>query len=270
MAARPAVGHGPQAVSRQPDQQTQALSASRIQRPDSKTAKPSKPASKSAGRPAFGGKGRAPLRSADTAPAPVQVGKGGGQTIIDTVAGLGYELVDVERLARGLLRVTIDRVPGRVYTFGPAAEAQPGEYITVEDCETVTRQLQYALEVDGLAYARLEVSSPGLDRPLKTEADYARFAGQAVSLVLKAPFEGRKTWQGVLGRPETGEGWNLVFMNGKTEQVLGFTFPEVRDARLVPVVNFKGRPSRQDKDSGALKTEEAVTANAAPQVDGGK
>ncbi len=278
LAARPAVGHGPRAVSRQPDQQTHPLSASRIQRTDRKTAKLSKPASKSASKSAFGGMGRAPLRPvADNAPAPAQVGKGGGQTIIDTVAGLGYELVDVERLPRGLLRVTIDRVPGRVYTFGPAAEPQPGEYITVEDCETVTRQLQYALEVDGLAYARLEVSSPGLDRPLKTEADYARFAGQAVSIVLKAPFEGRKSWQGILGKAQgkadgTGgsesEGWTLVFKNGKTEQVLGFTFPEVRDARLVPVVNFKGRPSRQDKDSGALKTEEAVTADAAPQVDG--
>jgi ribosome maturation factor RimP len=264
-------------VSRQPDQQTHPLSASRIQRNVSQTAKPGKPASKSAGKPAFGGRGRAPLRSADSAPAPVQVGKGGGQTIIDTVAGLGYELVDVERLPRGLLRVTIDRVPGRIYTFGPAAKPQPGESITVEDCEAVTRQLQYALEVDGLAYARLEVSSPGLDRPLKTEADYARFAGQAVSIVLKAPFEGRKSWQGILGKAQgkaegagEGEGWTLVFMNGKTEQVLGFTFPEVRDARLVPVVNFKGRPSRQDKDSGALKTDEAVTADAAPQVDGGK
>lgn len=249
------------------------MTASRTLRNASQTAKPGKPASKSAGKPAFGGRGRAPLRSADSAPAPVQVGKGGGQTIVDTVAGLGYELVDVERLPRGLLRVTIDRVPGRVYTFGPASEPQPGEFVTVEDCEVVTRQLQYALEVDGLAYARLEVSSPGLDRPLKTEADYTRFTGQAVNIVLKAPFEGRKSWQGVLGKAQgsdSGEGWTLVFKNGKTEQVLGFTFPEVREARLVPVVNFKGRPSRQEQDGGALKTEEAVAAGAAPQVDGGK
>jgi ribosome maturation factor RimP len=246
------------------------LTASRTSRNASQTAKPGKPASKSAGKPAFGGRGRAPLRSADAAPAPVQVGKGGGQTIVDTVVGLGYELVDVERLPRGLLRVTIDRVPGRVYTFGPAAEPQASEFVTVEDCEAVTRQLQYALEVDGLAYARLEVSSPGLDRPLKTEADFVRFAGLAVSIVLKAPFEGRKSWQGVLGKADSADGWTLVFKNGKTEQVLGFTFPEVREARLVPVVNFKGRPSRQEQDGGALKTEEAVAAQAAPQVDGGK
>lgn len=218
-------------------------------------------------KPGKPGSGRAPVRSAEAAP--VQVGKGGQQTIVDTVLGLGYELVDVERLARGLLRITIDRVPGRVYTFGPASVPQPGEAVTVEDCEKVTRQLQYALEVDGLAYARLEVSSPGLDRPLKTEADYARFVGQAVSISLKAPFEGRKSWQGVLGKAE-GQGWSLVFMNGKTEQVLGFTFPEVREARLVPVVNFKGRPSKEIADSGAGKTDDAVAADADPQVDGGK
>ena len=88
-----------------------------------------------------------------------------------TVTGLGYELVDLERTGGGLLRVYIDRVPGHVY---PAGES---EFVTVDDCEAVTRQLQYVLEVENCDYARLEVSSPGLDRPLKREADYARFAG---------------------------------------------------------------------------------------------
>jgi ribosome maturation factor RimP len=175
----------------------------------------------------------------------------GLQAIQTTVDGLGYQLVDVERSGRGLLRVTIDRVPGRLYTHGGQPDA--GEFITVDDCEAVTRQLQYVLEVEGLDYARLEVSSPGLDRPLKTEADYARFAGQAVNLTLKLPFEGRKHWQGVLNKAEgEGAGWSLVFMNGKTEQVLGFTHAEVREARLVPVVDFKGRrlpPAPQKNES---------------------
>jgi ribosome maturation factor RimP len=92
-----------------------------------------------------------------------------------TVTGLGYELVDVERAARGLLRVTIDRVPGRQYPAGAAAAssdvvaavdpdpgvaAEPapggagdvGGAVTVDDCERVTRQLQYVLEVDGVDY----------------------------------------------------------------------------------------------------------------------
>src|SRR5882724_9178341 len=70
------------------------------------------------------------------------------EAIEQTVTGLGYELVDVERSARGLLRVFIDRVPGRSYASGEAG------FVTVDDCEQVTRQLQYALEVDGVVYER--------------------------------------------------------------------------------------------------------------------
>ena len=167
------------------------------------------------------------------------------QAIERTVTGLGYDLVDVERAARGLLRVTIDRVPGQSYpTRDPEQAADSGEFITVDDCERVTRQLQYALEVAGADYQRLEVSSPGLDRPLKREADYARFAGHEISLSLKLPFQGRKAWRGVLGAE--GEGWRLVFDEGKGQQALDFRFDEVRDARLVPVVDFKGRNKRND------------------------
>lgn len=158
------------------------------------------------------------------------------QAVEKTVTGLGYDLVDIERSAGGLLRVYIDRVPGHVYPTGEH------EFVTVEDCEAVTRQLQYALEVDNVDYSRLEVSSPGLDRPLKREADYARFAGVEVQLTLKAPFQGRKKFQGMLRAADTeGAGWQLVFNDGKVDQVLGFTFEEVREARLVPVLDFKGR-----------------------------
>lgn len=170
------------------------------------------------------------------------------ETVAATVTGLGLELVEIERVPAGLLRVTIDRMPGRRYPDG-------GEAVTVDDCERVTRQLQYALEVDGVDYSRLEVSSPGLDRPLHREADYERFAGQAVSLTLKEPFQGRKVWKGVLGRADGG-GWQLVLgteppRRGRpgakaapaaaAPQVLGFALDEVREARLVPVVDFKGR-----------------------------
>lgn len=171
-------------------------------------------------------------------------------TIETTVAGLHYELVDIERAPRGLLRVTIDRLPGQVY---PGAA---GDFITVDDCEIVTRQLQYALEVGGVVYERLEVSSPGLDRPLKTEAHFERFAGQQVVIVLKQPFEGRKSFKGVLGRAQgdaAATGWTLVFDDGKGEQVLGFALDEVRDAHLVPVVDFKGRrgqPAAPADDGG--------------------
>ncbi|CAG1017847.1 Ribosome maturation factor RimP [Burkholderiaceae bacterium] len=147
-----------------------------------------------------------------------------------TVTGLGYDLVDVERSARGLLRVFIDRLPND----------PTGEFITVDDCEKVTRQLQHVLEVEGCAYERLEVSSPGLDRPLKKLADYQRFVGEQIELMLKLPFQGRKKYQGVLCTSEDG-GWNIVFNDGKGEQSLAFALDEVREARLVPVVDFKGR-----------------------------
>lgn len=197
--------------------------------------------------------GRAPRPRAVAVPAraPSEPRLGWREAIAGTVTGLGYELVDVERAQRGLLRITIDRIPGRAYVV-------PGEFITVDDCEQVTRQLQYALEVEGLDYARLEVSSPGLDRPLRSEADFERFAGQAVQIVLKAPFEGRKNWQGVLGRSEDGTGWNLVFKDGKTEQQLGFKFDEVREARLVPVVDFKGRRSANGSAPAAAADDAAL------------
>lgn len=183
------------------------------------------------------------------------LGAGARGAIETTVTGLGYELVDVERAPRGLLRVTIDRVPGKAYPSGD------GEFITVEDCEAVTRQLQYALEVDGVAYERLEVSSPGLDRLLSTEAHFERFAGQAVNITLKQPFQGRKSYKGLLGRGD-GAGWTLVFDDGKGEQVLGFALDEVREARLVPVLDFKGR-----KGQMAQAADDA--AAVAPQ-DGGQ
>ena len=152
------------------------------------------------------------------------------QTVVEsTVTGLGYDLVDCERSPKGLLRVYIDRV----------ANDPAGEYIVVEDCEKVTRQLQHVLEVEGCAYERLEVSSPGLDRPLKKAADYLRFAGLEIELSLKLAFQGRKHYRGLL--EASPEGWRLVFNDGKADQALDFSLEEVKEARLVPVVDFKGR-----------------------------
>ncbi|MDO9074326.1 MAG: ribosome maturation factor RimP [Rubrivivax sp.] len=217
-------------------------------------------------------------RVAAPRPAPVGVRVGWREAIAATVGGLGFELVDVERAQRGLLRIFIDRIAGRTYSV-------PGEFITVDDCEQVTRQLQYVLEVEGLEYSRLEVSSPGLDRPLRTEADFQRFAGQAVQITLKVPFQGRKSWQGVLtlAAPVAADGaapapaddpgpapgaWSLVFKDGKAEQVLGFKLEEVREARLVPVVDFKGRKTRSDSGE-AGPAEAAPHQAAAPGTDGG-
>ncbi len=193
------------------------------------------------------------------------------QDIVEqTVTGLGYELVDVERSAGGLLRITID-LP---WTPPVASEAAATEqFVTVEDCEKVTRQLQFALEVDGVEYKRLEVSSPGIDRPLKTENDFIRFTGQVVDLTLKAPIgdaaagqvaANRKKFRGTLERIQGADGqvgWQIVWRDEPAVkpgqrvskkraqaplQALGFKLDELRDARLAPLVSFKGRGAAVD------------------------
>ena len=79
------------------------------------------------------------------------------ELIEKTVAGMGYELVDFEQAGRGLVRVYIDFA---------AQDADKGN-IAVEDCEKVSHQLSHVFLVEKAVYERLEVSSPGLDRPLK-------------------------------------------------------------------------------------------------------
>ena len=170
-----------------------------------------------------------------------------------TVTGLGYDLVDAEKSAGGLLRVFIDHLPASP-SAPVAGEAE--QFITVDDCERVTRQLQHVLEVEGCAYERLEVSSPGLDRPLKKAADYERFVGEQVEITLKQPFQGRKRFAGVL--QAHAPGWRLILTPpapkkgaavrtrplaavDAAEQALDFSLDEVREARLVVVVDFKGR-----------------------------
>ncbi|MFM7506969.1 MAG: ribosome maturation factor RimP [Rubrivivax sp.] len=196
----------------------------------------------------------------DAADADAPARQGWQQAITGTVQGLGYDLVDVERAGRGLLRVTIDRIPGRVYGAPGAPDA--GEFITVEDCEAVTRQLQYALEVEGLEYARLEVSSPGLDRPLRHDADYRRFAGLAVKITLREPFEGRRHWGGVLGLGAADGSYSLTFSKGTAEQQLGFVLSEVREARLVPVLDFKGRKARAPAGADPESTNDSAAGPA--------
>ena len=175
-----------------------------------------------------------------------------------TVTGLGYELVGLDRSGGGLLRVFIDRVPGSVY---PAGES---EFVTVDDCEAVTRQLQYVLEVEQCNYTRLEVSSPGLDRPLHREADYLRFVGSTIALTLKLPLAGRKKFEGALVAREGG--WSLEMApkaKGQEAKALDFVLYEVREAQLVPVVDFKGKAKAQ-----ARKVADAAPAQTVTSHDG--
>lgn len=151
-----------------------------------------------------------------------------------TVVGLGYELVDFEQAARGLMRVYID--------FPPEQAAERGA-ITVDDCEQVTHQLLHVLTVENAVYERLEVSSPGLDRPLKKLADYHRFAGQEAIVKLRVPMPvafNRKSFQGILQAPD-GDQLKLEFEGNEGSAMLEFTLADVDKARLVPKVDFRSR-----------------------------
>ena len=133
----------------------------------------------------------------------------------NTLSGLGYELVDLESSRSGLLRVFIDSVKG----------------ISVEDCARVSHHLSRAFVVEGIEYERLEVSSPGLDRPLKRIGDYERFAGREASIKLKLPRDGRRRFEGRLAGVEDGK--VVVEIDGVREQ---FAFEDIDRARLVPDV----------------------------------
>lgn len=192
------------------------------------------------------------------------------ESVEQTVTGLGFDLVDLERSAGGLLRITID---------WPWAPAEPGQapaaerFVTVEDCETVTRQLQYLLEVENVDYRRLEVGSPGIDRPLKKEIDFVRFAGEVVDITLKAPIgatgsdvaANRKKFRGTLERAADGQQWQVVWSDEPAPkpgqrvsrkrvpapmQALTFALSDLQQARLAPIVNFKGRSSAPRQNTG--------------------
>lgn len=155
--------------------------------------------------------------------------------IEQAVAGLGYELVDFETSPRvRLLRVFIDRLP--VDGAEGAAASRAGG-ITVEDCASVSHHLTHLFTVENIDYDRLEVSSPGMDRPLKKLADYVRFAGQDVQLKLRLPDIAVPA--GGAGPQRNFSGTILGVVEDrvriKTDQAeREFAFDNIEKARLVP------------------------------------
>ncbi|HEY2629415.1 MAG TPA: ribosome maturation factor RimP [Usitatibacter sp.] len=135
--------------------------------------------------------------------------------IRQALEGLGYELVDLESSRSGLLRIFIDSPSG----------------ISVDDCARVSNHLTRAFVVEGIEYERLEVSSPGLDRPLKRIEDYQRFAGREASVKLKLPRDGQRRFEGKVVGVEDGK--IVLDIEGKRQQ-LGIE--DIDRARLVPDV----------------------------------
>jgi len=139
------------------------------------------------------------------------------ETLVEpVVAGMGYELVDLQAANGGrFLRLFIDKPGG----------------IDVEDCAAVSRQLGRVFEVEGIDYDRLEVSSPGLDRPLRKAGDFARFAGQRADVRMRTPdATGRRRFVGLLRGAEDGR----VTMELDGQATVRLALDDVERARLVP------------------------------------
>jgi ribosome maturation factor RimP len=145
------------------------------------------------------------------------------EKLIEPVAtGMGYELVDVQASNGGrMLRLFIDKPGG----------------IGVEDCAAVSRQLSRVFEVEGVDYDRLEVSSPGLDRPLRKAADFERFAGQKAELRMRAPdASGRRKFVGVLRGVQAGRVKVELPPEAKWQdaQVVELVLEGLERAKLIP------------------------------------
>jgi ribosome maturation factor RimP len=138
------------------------------------------------------------------------------------VTGMGYELVDVQASNGGrLLRLFIDKPGG----------------VGLEDCAAVSRQLSRVFEVEGIDYERLEVSSPGLDRPLRKGSDFVRFAGRKAEVRMRTPdATGRRRFVGVLRGAEAGR--VTIEIEAQGQELEGHTvaleLDDVERARLVP------------------------------------
>ena len=137
-----------------------------------------------------------------------------GELLESTLHGLGYELVEVEQLAHNkLIRIFVDKEGG----------------ITIDDCVAISNHLSRLLIVENIDYGRLEVSSPGLERPLRKESDFARFKGETIKLKLRVPFQGQRNFVGVL--QEVDNGIIKLDVEGK---LLDLELSNLGKARLVP------------------------------------
>jgi ribosome maturation factor RimP len=142
-----------------------------------------------------------------------------GNLLERTVPALGYELVDWDMSARNrLIRVFIDKPDG----------------VDVEDCARVSNHLTRLFAVEDIDFERLEISSPGLDRPVKRLRDYTRFAGREARLTLSAPVDGARRIKGIL-RGTAGEDVLVETAAG----VKSFPFGTIAQARLVPAIDWR-------------------------------
>lgn len=135
-----------------------------------------------------------------------------------TLPGLGYELVEVEASAKGrLVRVFIDKHNG----------------VDVEDCARVSDHLSRLFIVENVDYERLEVSSPGLDRPLRKAQDFDRFAGEEAQVRLRVLIDNRRNFIGTLRGVRDGK----VMLETEVGET-ALPLDAIERARLVPRIDW--------------------------------
>jgi ribosome maturation factor RimP len=154
-----------------------------------------------------------------------------GELLEATIPPMGFELVDWELSPRArLVRVFIDK-PGDPSKGGVSQ-------VSVEDCARVSNHLTHLFTVENVDYDRLEVSSPGLDRPLKKLADYARFAGEEAQVNLKELTDGARRLKGRIVEVRRGaEGDEIVLETDKGLRTIPIT--AIDKARLVPKIDWR-------------------------------
>ena len=155
--------------------------------------------------------------------------------IAPAVVALGLELLGSEwnsGPASSLLRLYIDA---------------PGRHVTVDDCEAVSREVEGLLDVHDPIKGQytLEVSSPGIDRPLFTAAQFARHAGESAKVTLKLPMDGRRRLQ---GRIASVDGEDIILEVDGTQTRLAFDM--VEKARIVPDLEALGLAPKTPKRAG--------------------
>ena len=158
------------------------------------------------------------------------------EDVVSNIAvGMGYELIDLELDESGLVRIFIDIMDN-------------SRDVSVKDCELLTRQLLYQLPVENMAFERLEVSSPGIDRKLTKASHFERFMGSRIKISLKESIDNIKNFEGILRKNEVDRdggvletGYALELADTKPNFTLSFSIKELSSARLVGETFSKGR-----------------------------
>jgi len=138
--------------------------------------------------------------------------------IEDTVIGMNYDLVEIENNS-GILSVYIDTL-------------DINTNINIDDCVSVSNQLTRIFEVDDIEYKRLEVSTPGIDRPLKKYEHFVKYINHEAIVTFKRSFQGKKRFIGIILQPKDDKTLCLQIETEEHISIIDFLIDEVDKAKL--------------------------------------